>query len=292
MTWVVFALLAALGSAASTLFIKRTVTLGDPLRSTVGFRIASGVLIAVVVTLASAWRQPNPAYWRTLALLMVPEVGGMVFMSLALRRGDVSHVQPIFGLLPIFVTINGVLLVHDIPTPLAAAGIVLVAIGIYTVGLQRGRSLLEPLVALGRDRASWLAVLSGLFWSVTPFIHKMGSAAVGPLMWGMSVSFISGVVLALILPLLRFRSTEMLPGDRARWVGWMLATAIPFSVQQVMLQLALRRAQSGYVFAVTSTSTVIATTLGVVLLGERGAVTRLPGAVLVTAGAALIALGG
>lgn len=292
MTWVVFALLTALGSAGSSLVLKRAVTLGDPLLSTVGFRVASGLLIAIVVTFAGAWHEPNPAYWRTLALLMIPEVGGMVFMSLALRRGDVSHVQPIFGLLPIFVTINGVLLVREIPTPLAACGIVLVAIGIYTVGLQRGRSLLEPLVALGRDRASWLAVLSALFWSVTPIIHKMGSATVGPLMWGMSVSFASGVALATILPVLPWRRSDAVSGDHSRWIRWVLVTSVPFSVQQVMLQLALRRAQSGYVLAVSSTSTLIATTLGVLLLGERGAATRVPGAVLVTTGAALIALGG
>lgn len=291
MTWVVLALLTALGSAGTTLVLKRAVSRGEVLRTTIGFRAVSGAMIALVVTAAGAWRPATPAYWRILALLMVPEIGGMVFMSLALRGADVSRAQPIFGLLPIFVTLNGIWIVHEIPTPLAAVGIALVAAGIYTVGLQRGRSLLEPLRALGRDRASWYAVLSSVFWSVTPLIHKMGSATVGPLMWGMSVSLASGLVLGALLPLLR-SGPHPVGHSRARWLALVAATAVPFSVQQVMLQLALRRAQGGYVLAVSSTSTLIATALGVLLFREQGGVTRIPGALLVTAGAALIALAG
>jgi uncharacterized membrane protein len=291
MSWVVFALLSALGSASTSLLLKRTVSVGDAVRSTVGFRVVSGIVIAIVVTAAGAWREPIPAYWRILALLMVPEIGGMVCMALALRGADVSRVQPIFGLLPIFVTINGIVIVHEIPTPLAAMGIVLVAVGIYTVGLQRGLSMLEPLRALGHDRASWYAVLSAVFWSVTPLLHKMGSATVGPLMWGMSVSLGSGVVLAAFLPFHRPPAGTP-PGARVRWIALIIATALPFSLQQVMLQLALRRAQAGYVLAVSSMSTLLATALAIVLLRERGGATRIPGALLVTAGAALIALGG
>ena len=292
MTWVWFALLTAAGSAGTSLVLKRAVTLGNAVASTIGFRVASGVLIAVIVTAAGAWREPTPDYWRTIGLLMVPEIGGMVCMAIALSEGDVSRVQPIFGMLPIFVTINGILFVHEIPTPLAAVGIVLVGVGIYIVGLRRGVSPLAPLIALGRDRGSWYAVLSSLFWSVTPLLHKMGSAIVGPLMWGMSVSLGSGLVLGAVFPLLRRAAPIAATADRRRWVITVLVAALPFSVQQLALQFALRRAQGGYVMAVSATSTLIATGLAVLLFHEGEGSTRIPGAVLVTAGAALIALGG
>lgn len=290
MNWIWFALLSATGSAGTSLLLKRTVARGDAVVSTAGFRTVAGLLIALMVTALGAWREPTPAYWRTLALLMVPEIGGMVCMALALRLGDVSRVQPIFGVLPIFVTINGALFMHEVPTVLAACGIVLVAVGIYAVGLRRGASSLEPLRSLAGDRGSWYAVLSSVCWSVTPFLHKIGTATVGPLMWSMSVSLGSGLVLASLLPFRRPVVT-IAAADSKRWHGLIAATAIPFTLQAVALQFALQRAQSGYVLAVSSMSTLIAGTLAVLLLGEPDGVTRIPGAVLVATGAALIALG-
>lgn len=290
MTWVWFALLSAAGSAGTSLVLKRTVARGDTLISTAGFRAISGILIALIVTALGAWRHPTPAYWRTLAMLMVPEIGGMVCMALALRWGDISRVQPIMGILPIFVTINGALFMHEIPTVLAAGGIVLVAIGIYAVGLRRGASPLEPLRSLAGDRGSWYAVLSAVFWSVTPFLHKMGTATVGPLMWSMSVSLGSGLVLGAVLPFRR-RVPIVARGDGGRWATLVAATAVPFTLQAVALQFALQRAQGGYVMAISSMSTLLATGLAVLLLDEGEASTRIPGAILVTAGAALIALG-
>ena len=290
MTWVWFALLSATGSAGTSLLLKQTVSRGDTLVSTAGFRAVSGIFIAAIVIAVGAWTHPTPAYWRTLGLLMVPEVGGMVCMALALRWGDISRVQPIMGMLPIFVTINGALFMHEIPTVLAACGIALVAAGIYAVGLRRGASPLEPLRSLAGDRGSWYAVLSAVFWSVTPFLHKMGAATVGPLMWSMSVSLASGVVLGAVLPFRR-RVQVVAAGGGARWAPLVVATAIPFTLQAVALQFALQRAQGGYVMAISSMSTLIATALAVLLYGEPDGATRIPGAVLVAAGAALIALG-
>jgi len=291
MMWVWFALLSATGSAGTSLLLKRTVARGDTLVSTAGYRAVSGVLIAVIVTALGAWKHPPPAYWHTLGFLMVPEIGGMVCMALALRWGDISRVQPIMGLLPIFVTINGALFMHEVPTLLAACGILLVAIGIYAVGLRRGASLLEPLRSLAGDRGSWYAVLSAVFWSVTPFLHKAGTATVGPLMWSMSVSLGSGLVLGTLLPFRR-RQSDVAAGNGVRWAALVATTALPFTLQAVALQFALQRAQGGYVMAISSMSTLIATALAVLLYGEPDGSTRISGAVLVAAGAALIAIGG
>lgn len=290
MIWVWCALLSAAGSAGTSLLLKRTVARGDAMISTAGFRAVSGVLIALLVTVLGAWHHPTAAYWRTLSLLMVPEIGGMVCMALALREGDISRVQPLMGVLPIFVTINGALFMHEVPTLLAAAGIMLVAIGVYAVGLRRGASPLEPLRSLAGDRGSWYAVLSAVFWSVTPFLHKAGTATVGPLMWSMSVSLGSGLVLGAVLPFRR-RVAVGVPAERRGWATLVAATALPFTVQAVSLQFALQRAQGGYVMALSSLSTLIATALAVFLYDEPDGATRIPGAMLVAAGAALIALG-
>jgi drug/metabolite transporter (DMT)-like permease len=69
-------------------------------------------------------------------------------------------------------------------------------------------------------------------------------------------------------------------------------TGFCFAVQQLGLQNALRRSQAGYVMAVVSMSILIASTIGVVVLREHGGAHRIAGAVLVSAGVAMIALFG
>jgi uncharacterized membrane protein len=64
-------------------------------------------------------------------------------------------------------------------------------------------------------------------------------------------------------------------------------------VSQLGLHLSLRVAHAGYVIALTSTSILLSIAFGILLLGERSAArARVAGGVLVTAGAAMIALAG
>ena len=284
-------MLTAIGSATTSLSIKGAVAHRGALRSSVAFRTLAGLILFAIVVAMGAVHRPTPGYWRAIAMVLPPEALGMACMSLALRRGDLSRVQPVFGLLPVFVMLGGVLFLHEVPTAVAAAGIALVTIGVYCVGLQPGGKAMEPMRALGRDPASRYAVLATLFWSLTTVLHKFGIAEVGPLMWGATVALGSGIVLAAALPFVA-RPTNATASSFRVWVLWCMAAGVCFAVQQVGLQLALVATQAGYVMAVSAVSTLMGAALGVFALGERGGRTRLLGALLVTCGAALVALGG
>jgi drug/metabolite transporter (DMT)-like permease len=71
-----------------------------------------------------------------------------------------------------------------------------------------------------------------------------------------------------------------------------LLAGISFAVQQFGLLNALERSQAGYVLAVVSTSILIATAVGVLVLREQGGSHRITGAMLVSSGVALIAVFG
>jgi uncharacterized membrane protein len=289
-SWTWLALISAFGSAATSLLLKRTIVPGNTLITTAAFRLVSGILLIGIVIALGAVHAPTAGYWRAVALMLPPEVGGVVFMSLALRSGDVSEVAPISGLLPVFTSIAGFLFLHESPTAMSAAGVLLVAAGVYCVGLHGANSALEPLRALGRSTSVRYAVASAVLWSLTTVVHKLGIAEVGPLMWGMTVALGSGLVLAIALPFSRERVKT--PWHERRWTILSLVTALCFAGQQVGLQLALQKAQAGYVIALGSTSTLIASMFGMLLLGERRGPARIIGAILVTCGAALVALGG
>jgi drug/metabolite transporter (DMT)-like permease len=291
--WIALALLAAIFSAATTVMLKRSVTEGGAVLSTVAFRTVAGLMLAAAVSLLAAWPPLPPSFWRTLALVIPPEIGGMLFLTLALREGDVSVVQPIMGLIPLFVMAGGVVFLQEVPSPLAVVGIVLVAAGLYFVGLRRGESLLEPIRSLATSRASWYAVLATLFWTVTSLIHKVGIGIVGPMPWAATLTLGSGLGLALALPIVGWKTGSI--GAPARVVPWMRLVALTgfvYALQQVGLQNALGMAQAGYVIAVASMSILLATTLGVLVLREEGGAHRISGALLVSGGVGLIAMFG
>ncbi len=293
--WIVFALAAAFGSAWTSFGLKRAVEHAGAVVSTVAFRILAGLLLLCAVAATGGWPAPTPEYWRAAGWVLVPEVLGMLCLTLALRTGDLSLVQPLMGLLPPMVMLGGWLFLGEVPTAPAAAGIVLVTAGVYCIGLRPGLSALEPLRALARERASWYAVAAAVAWSITSLMHKTGIAAVGPFPWGVTLALGSALLLAAVLPVLAWRTGAVgLPRTGALpWAGFVLLAGTAFALQQTGLYLSLRLAHTGYVIAITSTGLLIATGLGIVFLGERTAARyRIAGALLVSTGAALIAVFG
>ncbi|HYR07193.1 MAG TPA: EamA family transporter [Longimicrobium sp.] len=292
--WILFALAAALGSAGTSFALKRSVEHAGAVISTVTFRILAGLLLLCVVAVTGGWPAMPPAYWRAAGLVLVPEVLGMLCLTLALRAGDLSLVQPLLGLIPPLVMLGGWAFLDQVPTAPAAAGVVLVTIGVYCIGLRPGASALEPLRALARERASWYAIGAALAWSVTTLIHKVGIDAVGPFPWGVTLALGSGLLLGAALPVMGRRTGGVaLPVRWWPWGGYVAVAAVAFALQQAGLYLAMRMTLAGYVMAISSIAVLIAAGLGIVLLNERGAAAhRLAGALLVSAGAVLIALFG
>jgi len=288
--WIALSLLAAVANACYGVVLKSSVRYADVVLSTVVFRFVTGFLLLGVVLARGPWPAVTPEYFRTLAMVLPPEVGGMFFMALALREGDLSIVQPILGMTPVFVTLGAIGVLGEVPSPYAAVGILLVAAGVYCVGLETGGSWMEPLRSLARSRASWFALLAAIFWSVTSVLHKFGIAQVGALPWAVSVTFGSAILLAFAVPLMRGHGEARRERRPGRWTALMLGAGLFFAVHVFGIHTSLRLASAGYVIAVASTGTLIATAFGIVILGERDRLRhRLAGAALVTTGAVLVA---
>jgi drug/metabolite transporter (DMT)-like permease len=293
--WILLSLVAACCSAGTSFSLKRAVEHGGAVVSTAAARLAAGVLLLGLIAAADAWHPLTAEYWTAVGLVLVPEVLGTIFLTLALRSGDLSLVQPILGLLPGLVMLGGVVFLHEIPSVQAGVGVLLVTAGVYFVGLQGGGSLLEPLRALGRSRASWFAVGAAVAWSLSTLVHKRGIAAVGPFPWAATLAFVSAVGLSAVLPVLARRTGGEVgfPRRAMPWGRFVCAAGLTFALHQAGLHVSLRMAQAGYVIALTSCGTLVATALGIVVLGERAAArTRAAGALLVSCGAVLIALFG
>lgn len=293
--WIWLSLLAALGGAGTSFGLKRALDGAGAVGATVAYRlVGGGLLLAFVVGAGLGWPM-QPGYLSAVALAIPFEVVGTVAFTLALRAGDLSLVQPLFGLLPVTVTVGAAVALRETPTPGAVAGIALVAVGVYVLALGDGRGWWAPLRALALHPAGRWAGLSILAWSVTTVLHKIGIAASGPMPWAVTLALGSAVALAVVAPLLPhgLRTVPDRHADRFGWGWWAGLAGGLYAVQQVGLQFALAIAPAGYVIALASTSLLLSVVIGLVWLGEREAGrARLTGAALVTVGAALVGLYG
>ena len=304
--WIPLTLLSAVGAAGTGLALKQTLGGGGLVASTVAYRAAGGVVLLVLLVGAGLGAPLGREYALTTALVIPLEVVGTLAFSLALRAGDLSLVQPLFGLLPVTVTLGGAVLLGERPTPEALAGVGLVASGVYALGLGGERGVLAPFRSLARDPAGRWAGVSILAWSLTTVLHKVGIAASGPMPWAVTLALGSAAAMLLVAPLLP-RSLREGPlreapeadpaapeaAIPARWWLWIAAAGVLYAVQQIGLQFALGEAPASYVVALASTSILLAVAAGMLFLGERGAGrSRLLGGGLVTLGAAIVALYG
>ena len=291
--WIWLSLLSAVGAAGSGLFLKRSLAGASAVWTTVAYRAVGGGLLLALVIGAGLMRPLGPDFGWAVALAIPFELIGTVAFTLALRDGELSLVQPLFGLLPVVVTLGAAVALGERPTAAALFGIALVGGGVYVLGLGGARGLWEPLRALAAHPAGRWAGLAVLAWSVTSVVHKVGIAASGPMPWAVVLALGSSVVLAVVAPVL---PKELRAGGgrvTAAWGVWAAAAGVFYAVQQVGLQYALEIAPAGYVIALASVSIVLGVIAGIVWLGERGARRwRLGGAGLVTLGSALVALYG
>jgi drug/metabolite transporter (DMT)-like permease len=291
--WIVLALIAAVASAGTSLLLKRAVGVAGVIVSTVAFRAVGGVLLVIATLMSGPLPEATPRFWRALAIVIPNEIGGMVCLSAALSLGDVSAVQPIMGFIPLLTMIGGALFFNEQPSALAMIGILLVVLGLYFVGLRKGSSALEPIRAFATSRASWIALLATLFWTVTSLTHKIGIAEIGPMPWATALTLGSAVALSIALPFVaRTKGGVGTPRDARPWLQYVVLTGVCFAVQQFGLHNALRLTQAGYVMAVVSSSILLATAIGVLVLREQGGSHRITGALLVSSGVALIAVFG
>lgn len=103
----------------------------------------------------------SPA-WIYIALSALLQVGYSVFLVAAYKYGELGQVYPIVrGTVPVLVTVGGILFAGDQITLLQTAGVALVAIGIMSLSLGKGRAATASILfalATGAIIASYATV--------------------------------------------------------------------------------------------------------------------------------------
>jgi drug/metabolite transporter (DMT)-like permease len=264
-------LFGALLHAVWNAIVKRG---GDPLVDMALLTLGASVLAAPLLWLAPA---PAPASWPFLIASNLIHVGYYVTLVGTYRHVDLSVGYPLMrGSAPLLVTLAGVLLLGERPTPAMALGIVLICLGVASLALangwhaMRGRALLWPFANAGLIAAYTLVDAAGA---------RASGAAIGYVLW---MFFLEGLPFALIV---RWRrGPRFVDAALSRWrLG--LAGGACSALSYGIAVWAMTRAPVGAVSALRETSVVFALAIGALVLKERPSRRALAGVAAVLAGA-------
>ena len=239
-----------------------------------------GMLLGAAII---GWRGLPPAVaWPFLLGSSLVHIVYWTALSRGYASGDLSHVYTIArGLAPLLVTLGGALWVGEQPSPAALAGILLVSLGIAAIGLTRHASI----------AATGWACLTGLTISIYSLLDALGARASGDAITYMGLS-----AFATFLPTTAYgfwrRGSKPLRANLRGRAPQLLAAGAMTVIGFGLALWAQTIAPIAYVTALRETSVVFGAAIAALLLREPVSRRRWLGAVVVAAGATVLALGG
>jgi drug/metabolite transporter (DMT)-like permease len=222
--------------------------------------------------------------WPSVASLPFALVSGVLhtgynlFLARSYRTGDLSVVYPVArGTAPLITLGASYVFAHDVISPLAAAGILVLIAGIWLIALG-------PSKALKIDRNTLLFALgTSVFIGCYTIVDGLGGRASGSASGYTAVVFILDA-LGMLASGLVLRGSGVFKAVLPYWRSGVLGALASGSAYWIVIW-AMSVAPIAMVAALRETSILFAIALSAKVLDEKLTLSRLAGALLVVAGA-------
>lgn len=266
------ALLAAILHATWNAFLRS----GADRLWTVTVMSFAGTVVALPFLFA--YPLPSAQAWPYIALSAALQTSYSVFLVAAHRYGELGQVYPIVrGTVPLLVTVGGFLITADRLNAFHLAGVVLVAIGIMSLTLGKGRASGTSIL---------FALATGAIIAAYATVDSIGVQQTAE-SWSYTawVLVLYGVLLPAAFVVIRGR---LRVNFRSRETWTALGGGIVAMVAYALFVAAFALAPAGPITALRETSVVFAVLIGAAFLGEQLTWRRLLSCCAVAAGAIVI----
>ncbi|MCC6628313.1 MAG: EamA family transporter [Chloroflexi bacterium] len=277
-------LLSAIAHAGWNLLAKRA---GAGFAFTWLLQATAAALAAPLAAVAIVLQRPalGPVEASFMAGSGLLHVGYFLLLARGYRAGDFSLVYPLArGVGPLLASAIAVVVLGERPTPLAVAGALLIAAGVFALAGDP-----RALRRAGAGRAVQAALLTGLFIAAYTLWDKQAVAAAGipPLVYFCGLTATST---ALLLPLALRRWEDVRRTWAPHWRVTLVAGALML-VAYVLVLTALVLAPVSYVAPAREVGILFGVVLGARLLGEGHTRQRLAAAAAMVLGLVLLSVG-
>jgi drug/metabolite transporter (DMT)-like permease len=267
-----FALALVLTAAFLHAFWNLVIARSPDTQAATALALAVGVLAALPFALLR-WNV-RPEAWPYVAASSALELLYFWLLTTAYRRAELSLIYPIArGMAPVIVLVVSVLLLRVGSSPLQAAGVGLVAVGVLLVRGLRG-------AARSSDVLLALAIAASI--ASYTLVDKAGIQFADPITY-VTLILVAPAIISVVAVEGRGRGRI-----RAAVAPITLVGGVASIAAYGLVLAALTVAPAASVAAIREVSVVIATALAVVVLHERVERARWLGSVVVVAGIALV----
>ncbi len=287
MPWFPLALTTAFLTAASDALTKAYLKPLGTFRMAAG-RVLGPVFFLLPLLLLSQWPCLDSTFWKTVALLLPLETIALILYMEALRVSPLSLTVPFLAFTPAFMVITGALILDEQLGMQGIAGIVLIAVGSYSLHIGSMKSgWTAPFKAIFRERGSVLMLLVAFIYSITSVLGKLAIQHSNPMFFACFYFIAHGIFASTILSLF-FRAYPMEVVRKSP--AGVLYVGMAQTVMIITHMWAISLAPAAYMIAVKRLSVLFGVLLGYLFFREEELASRLIGAGLMVAGVFMIAL--
>jgi drug/metabolite transporter (DMT)-like permease len=271
-------LVAALCHASWNAIIRMR---GDKLLSMTLLVTASGILVLPGLFLVPV---PPAAAWPFLIASAIIHLGYNTFLALSYHHGELSKVYPLVrGSAPLLTLVLSLAFLDESVDAGAILGIVVLAVGIMTLALDRGWRVL-----VRSPRGLLYAAATSLCITAYTLSDGLGARAAGNahhyVIW---LFFLD--MLPMLLIVLALRRRDFFVAARENWLAGLSGGALSLAAYWIVIW-AFTVAPIPIVAALRETSILFAALIGMAVLGERVTPVRAASIIMVLCGLALMRL--
>lgn len=312
MLWVLLALTGAVTNAGYYVTTKKMLTTIHPHVLAAGSFCATALFL-LIIAVQSGIPKTGDMFLVAVAITSAINIVATILTYRALATTDISLAVPMISFTPVFLVGTSFLLLHELPTPGGAIGILVIVTGSYILNLSPGQtSIIDPIRSIARHRGVLYMLIVAFLYAIAVNFDKM-VVQESNIVFGSAIVFVVLGCAFVILALFTCKYADRLPGTGRTMPGNHVPESEPVSrdtplsrygtmagafvfigilitIEAIVINSAYTLQIVPYVISFKRLSIILTVLSGAIFFREKNIGRRLAGAMLMIVGAVLILL--
>jgi len=227
-------------------------------------------------------------YFITTGLTLTASLA-MILNVKALKQEELSFVAPLNGFVPIFTLLFAWLFINELPPIIGILGVIVIFIGTYIMALDSSKiHWYDPFLRLAKSSAAYMSLAVTILYALNIIFIKAASNAGFDALTILYASSVTGIVLFSYI-FITAKRNEIIKAFHTNPVDLLAASANSL-LGALLNNIAVSLTYSSFANAVRRVDTIFSVLLGWRLLKESNIKNKLIGAIIITIGAAIVAI--
>ncbi|MCK5229250.1 MAG: EamA family transporter [Desulfobulbaceae bacterium] len=284
MLWLFLALITALSVAVRDVSIKAMFEDMEPFQIA-GLELFWSMPILGLLLLTVPVPELDTTFWGIFIISLPLNWLAYILYLRAIKASPVSLSVPLLAFTPVFMILTGLLVLGETINQWGGLGICLIVFGSYILNLEKKKKgILEPILAVFRERGSLLMLIVAILFSFAAVLGKKAILHSSALFFSFFFFLVfDAILLAGLLVTGKTSLSHITKNSRkGMWLGGLLVIHVGCHGMAIAVATAV------YMIAVKRSSILFTVLLGWLILKEGRIKTRATGALLMFLGVVLI----